>query len=1502
MLRQLFVLVILACLTIGSNSYYTIVGPSYIQSDSTYKVALFSDATFPTTISLTIKNDKKFSTTQSVRLNARSNKVVDFSLGSLEAGEYKFIATGQKQLTFVNETTLTLQAKTKSVFIQTDKAMYKPGNKVQFRVIVVDKNLNPAKIKKLDIFITDASQNRIEQWLGASISKGIHIGSLQLADTPCLGNWKINVNVDDESSEKIFEVAEYVLPKFEVTVTAPKDSTYSDGALMISIKALYTYGENVKGAATVTITRNYPWDPSPQPTIAQKTVNIDGNAVAQFNIASELKVNENNWQDDFKVTVAVTEALTGVVLEGSTVATIRRQKFTVTNLDNTGNYNPGPYTLSLQFSYFDGSPYLDSVNTITVSYGTNYDKTNTTTLGTGKIGANGVADIEINLPSMDQGFYIFAKFLNFYDNVGWYQKSQPSVHSDENSLSVRLLTKDPNIKDVISVEVSSSNDLCAVNYLLTARGNLILSKTEYVAHTKSVVIDFRATFDMVPSARFVAYYITPKGNIVAGNVQISVKGLNNHVKIKTSPKERQPGESVTISIKTRPSSQVCVLGIDQSVALLKTGNDIVLPDVYNELGKYETYGGGGYPIIDPIPIGPMPMPGPIFLQPAVDVAVAPQPELAVAPERVASRKKRSIWWPGGGGSRHNFDNAGLFLLTNCNESPIIYFDDMLLPMAPAAPLPMAPMDPAVEDSPTSQPTAQEVRKYFPETWIWSCTDSGNIMFANAAMGGGPVLEKAVSAPSTSSPEVRKFFPETWIWNCSFSCSQNIDLFEKAPDTITSWYITGFATNEKFGLGVTEDKTVFKVFKKFFVSLNLPYSAKRDEGVLIQIVVFNYLARKVSTKVTLDNSLKQFEFVDPLTQVYKDKGCPLPIETSRSKTVTVNANDGVSLSFVVRPLIVGPMLIKVSATSASAGDAIEMPLLVVAEGVTQYKNKAVFVDLRETNTFTTNLTVDIPEKVVPDSTKVQVSAIGDVMGVALQNLDNLITMPCGCGEQTMLGLAPDVVIYDYLTKVGLLTPALKTKLLDYMKKGYQGQLSYKHDDHSFSAFGNSDRSGSSWLTAFVLKIFIQASPYITIDENIIAKGLIWLVGRQQKDGHFDEPGNVCHTDMQGEASKGVALTAYIVVTFLADPAKAQLYAGVINKALDYIYQTLLTLDDIYSLAIATYAAQLANYEHKDTLLQKIESLAQVRGNQKWWEKVRLVTPTDPWSRPPSVNVEITGYVLLAYIKAGKALDCLPIVNWLLAQQSNSGGFGSTQDTVVGITALATFAAIISGSNVMSCTFNYAASSSTINIDQTNSLVLQSVELPSTTKSVAVTCTGSGFSLVQVSYQFNLNNVEVSPRFVLDVEVDKKSNDYSLVLNICTSFIAGNDGNTTNMAIVEAELPTGFTADLQTTKSALASVKGFKKVETKNGNTVIVIYLDNLSTVQVCLQVFAYRLCQIADEKPVAVIVQDYYSNDRRKTTFYSRTPKDVCSICDNDECKAACGKSTKDIQCPKATGR
>ena len=41
-------------------------------------------------------------------------------------------------------------------------------------------------------------------------------GSLEISPRPVLGNWNINVDVNGQIFTKEFQVAEYILPKFQV--------------------------------------------------------------------------------------------------------------------------------------------------------------------------------------------------------------------------------------------------------------------------------------------------------------------------------------------------------------------------------------------------------------------------------------------------------------------------------------------------------------------------------------------------------------------------------------------------------------------------------------------------------------------------------------------------------------------------------------------------------------------------------------------------------------------------------------------------------------------------------------------------------------------------------------------------------------------------------------------------------------------------------------------------------------------------------------------------------------------------------------------------------------------------------------------------------------------------------------------------------------------------------------------------------------------------------------
>lgn len=58
----------------------------------------------------------------------------------------------------------------------------------------------------------------------------------------------------------------------------------------------------------------------------------------------------------------------------------------------------------------------------------------------------------------------------------------------------------------------------------------------------------------------------------------------------------------------------------------------------------------------------------------------------------------------------------------------------------------------------------------------------------------------------------------------------------------------------------------KVFKPFFISVDLPYSVMRGEIVAIPIVVFNYMDKDVTADVVLQHE-GQFEFAEVSNEVH-----------------------------------------------------------------------------------------------------------------------------------------------------------------------------------------------------------------------------------------------------------------------------------------------------------------------------------------------------------------------------------------------------------------------------------------------------------------------------------------------------------------------------------------------------------------------------------------------------------------------------------------------------------
>lgn len=80
-------------------------------------------------------------------------------------------------------------------------------------------------------------------------------------------------------------------------------------------------------------------------------------------------------------------------------------------------------------------------------------------------------------------------------------------------------------------------------------------------------------------------------------------------------------------------------------------------------------------------------------------------------------------------------------------------------------------------------------------------------------------------------------------------------------------------------------------------------------------------------------------------------------------------------------------------------------------------------------------------------------------------------------------------------------------------------------------------------------------------------------------------------------------------------------------------------------------------------------------------------------------------------ADKFTDALPIMKWLIEQRNEQGGFQSTQDTIVGLHALAKFAEKISSNNTnLEVAIKYDDKvKAKINVDKNNAIILQSHEV-------------------------------------------------------------------------------------------------------------------------------------------------------------------------------------------------
>ncbi|XP_057560123.1 LOW QUALITY PROTEIN: ovostatin homolog 2-like [Hippopotamus amphibius kiboko] len=1333
-------------------------------------------------------------------------------------------------------------------FVQTDKPIYKPGENgksifmfpsyLKARVVTLDTKFTPIKDVYPLITLQDPQNNRIFQWQNVTSFQNITEVSFQLISEPLFGDYSIVVK---EKSGKMlthqFTVNRYVLPKFEVKVSAPQTVTISDDEFRVGACAKYTFGQPVQGKSQIRVCREFfsseNCEEDENKICEQFVAQLRNGCVSQTVNTKVFQLRRSGLFMSFHITATVTEIGTGVQISEKSSVFITQVLGSVSFENMDRFYRRGiSYFGTLKFSGPDNVPMVNKLLQLELNgrFVGNY-----TTDENGEaqfsIDTSDIFDPEFSLkasyirpkscylpswltPDYQDGHFLVQRFYSRTNSFLMIEPEPKQLRCDQEkivtvhySLNSEAYRDDSNLNFFYLVSLSgepgnSWHWICCTSPIYTAwKGNFSFP----------III----SADLAPVAVMLVYTLHPSGEIVADSVRFQVdKCFKNKVSIKFSKEQGLPGSSTGLHLQAAPDSVCALRAVDRSVLLLKSEQQLSAEQVYSLLPNTELYGYfyRGLDLDDG------------RLDPCIPQKDMFYNGLYYIP--VSNHRD--------GDTYDVVKDMGLKVFTNLHHRK-----------------------PEVCSTGRSLPLHLELGGY------------ASMYSAPRRIACGNDNFDYVEQPTIET--VRTNFPETWIWDLvSVDSSGSANLSFVIPDTITQWEANGFCVNGEAGFGISS-KTTLEVSQPFFVEMTFPSSVVQNEQSDLIVNVFSYLNTCVEIFVQLEAS-QDFE---ANISTPKDNNGEI-IQAGEKKTYV----------WTLIPKKLGKVNITVVAESKQSStcpseapekqnlnwkDTVIRSLLVEPEGIENEVTQSFLICTQGT-TASRQVVLDLPNNVVEGSARAFFTVVGDILGLAMQNLENLLQMPHGGGEQNIALLASDTYILDYLKSTKQLTEEVKSKALFFLSNGYQKQLSFKNSDGSYRVFWWKNQEGSIWLSALTFKTLEGMKKYVFIDELVQKKTLIWLSSKQKIDGCFKSDGKLFNNAWEVGDEEDVLLTAYIVAAFLE--AGLSLAFPALRNGLFCLEEALKNgVTNGYNHAVLAYALGLAGKEEQvESLLQTLDQSATKRNNMIYWEREKKPeTDVSPFIMPraPSAEMEKTCYVLLAVIsRKNPDLTYASKIVQRLAQQMNShGGFSSPQDTPVCLLAITRYMNLTFSDDQNTVTLSSEESNEIFLVNSNNRLLVQRSELTKAHGQYTVDVEGQGCTFIQATLRYNVLLPKKESGFSLSLEMVKKNSsaifhsNFDLTVTLKYTGIHSNS----NMALVDVKMLSGFTPVISSIEE-LESNGRVMKSEVKNNH--VLFYLENVSSTTKNFTFSVEQINHVLNIQPAPVMVYDYYEKDEYALAFYN----------------------------------
>ncbi|XP_014873776.1 complement C3-like isoform X1 [Poecilia latipinna] len=1319
------------------------------------------------------------------------------------------------------------------IFIQTDKSIYSPNSNVMYRIFAVSPGMEPQTNAVVDTEIVTPEGVTVQSdW--NTLRAGLGYSSYRLPEVVSFGVWKIVAKFRKTPQESFtfeFEVKEYVLHSFEVTLTPGSPFFYVDSEdLTVNIKAISNFGEAVDGTAYVLFGVVQDGRKKSFPDSLQKIKILEGDGVARLTREQITQTFPN-----------IAELVGSSIFVAVSVLTKNGAEMVESELGGIkiASY---PYTILFRRTPKFFKPCMPLDVTVEV---VNPDDSPapgvTVVVDPGNMEAvtseNGIARFSINSFQSSQAVFIGAKTkdpkIPAMRQAFASMTARPYKTKSNSYLYMSLDSAEVELGGTIKVDLfvgRQEREHRYITYLILSRGQLVKHGRYQMSGQMLMRQSLPVTKEMLPSFRIIAYYHPNSEEVVADSVWVDVK---DSCMGSLSLKPVRPAafyayrSSFSLKITADPEATVGLVAIDKSVSALNRKHRLTQKKIWDMVEEYDpgcTAGGGEDGMHVFYDAGLLMETGTVPGTPSRTDFQCP----------TSSRRKRATTL------RHNASRA---------DSDFFREIHLLRRNRRRA------QQTSVEAGGITGSDLTVVRTRLPESWLWHDV-------------------KTNACPSN-------------IPGCSSTSHEKTFFLQ---DTITTWQLTGISLSDTHGICVTDPLEVL-VKKTFFIDLRLPYSAVHGEQLEIKAVLYNYNPNPITAYVDLmeENNL--------CSAAYR--------RLSYRQEVPVAAQTSQLVSFVIEPLKTGHFSVEVKASvkDSSLEDAVRKTLTVLPAG--QLVKLVEIVTLNPSkNGINGKESVTISGKILPSDvapntpmkTCMYLTGTGKMNPfqeniISGESLRGFFREPQGSGEQTMMTMTLSVAATMYLDNtnqweaVGL---EKRAEALQHLKNGYQRELIFRKSDGSFAAFPPTP--SSTWLTAYVAKVFSIMSNMIDVDSaNICGAVKFLILTTQQPTGVFREVGRVFHTEMMGDVAgtdSDASTTAFCLIAIqearriCAESVPSMTQS--IVRAAAYLEQRLPALTNPYAVAITSFALATEDKLNKETLFKFASP------DRSHW----------PVPRGNTHTLEATGYALLALLKAEAIDEAHPVVRWIRKQPNLNGGYLSTQRTMIVYQAVAQY-----WNRVQNVDYDLKvelilpgrARPETYHFNKDNYYFTRTSKVHTVDKDITVIASGAGEAILRIlSLYYTLPKEPESSCEAFDMSVQlvpEKITEDEKVYRLRIQVRFKNRDRDASLSIVDVDLPSGFTFNkpdldaLSTGRSPVISKYDAQTFLSERGS--LTLYLDKISHTQ--QEEISFRIHQEMKTgilQPAAVKVYEYYNQKPCVKSYGPETTGSLSKLCLNGHCVCA----------------